>query len=203
VIIRTLVLFSATVLPLVFTPGPDILFIVSQALSRGRSAALRANLGILAGYAVHGILAAFGVAALVAASPLLFNTLRWIGVAYIGYLAVKLLRSALKAGQPLSVPHAASNLFSKGFLTSFFNPKGLMVFLSLLPQFIDPAENVAEQAVVLSLAFIALCGAVYALVGVVSASLFSAGTLNDRQRRCVEGVSGGLLLVAAGRMASR
>jgi threonine/homoserine/homoserine lactone efflux protein len=76
----TMLVFAATVMPLVCTPGPDILFVASQGLSGGTTAAMRANLGVLVGYLMHAILAAFGVAAVVAASPVLFEILRWVGV---------------------------------------------------------------------------------------------------------------------------
>src|SRR5882762_5810886 len=104
----TMLVFAATVLPLVCTPGPDILFVASQGLSGGVRAAMRANLGVLFGYAMHALLAAFGVAALVAASPLLFEILRWVGVVYLAYLAMKLIRSALRPGH-LSLAQTPDN----------------------------------------------------------------------------------------------
>jgi threonine/homoserine/homoserine lactone efflux protein len=92
----TMLVFAATVLPLVCTPGPDILFIASQGMSGGPRAAMRANLGVLLGYSMHALLAVLGVAALVAASPVLFEILRWVGVAYLAYLATGLIRSAIR-----------------------------------------------------------------------------------------------------------
>src|SRR5258705_11399901 len=129
----TMLVFAATVLPLVCPPGPDILFVASQGLSGGARAAMRANLGVLLGYAMHALLAAFGVAAVVAASPLLFEILRWVGVVYLVYLAVKLIRSALHPGHlrlaetPALAETPGGALVRRGFLTSFLNPKGLMV----------------------------------------------------------------------------
>lgn len=77
--LQTLLLFSATVIPLICTPGPDILFISSQGLSGGISAAWKANLGIILGYVAHAILAALGLAAIVATSPIIFQTIKWVG----------------------------------------------------------------------------------------------------------------------------
>ena len=68
-VINTLMVFGATVLPIVFAPGPDILFVSSQGLASGSRAALKANMGVLLGYGMHSILAAFGLAAVVVASP--------------------------------------------------------------------------------------------------------------------------------------
>ena len=85
--ISTLLLFSATVIPLVCTPGPDILFVASQAVSTGTAAGFRATAGIILGYCVHSLLVALGLAAVVAASPLLFEIIRWTGISYLVFLA--------------------------------------------------------------------------------------------------------------------
>src|SRR6266849_10475760 len=91
----TMLVFAATVMPLVCTPGPDILFVASQGLSGGPRAAMRANLGVLLGYMMHALLAAFGVAAVVAGSPVLLDILRWGGVGCLASLALTLIRVAI------------------------------------------------------------------------------------------------------------
>ena len=197
----TMLVFAATVMPLVCTPGPDILFVASQGLSGGPRAAMRANLGVLLGYTMHALLAVFGVAALVAASPVLFEVLRWVGVVYLAYLAIKLIRSAIHPGH-LSLAKAPDNaLVRRGFLTSFLNPKGLMVYFAILPNFMTSGDNVGLQAVVLSAIFIALCGIIYSAVGIVVSSVAQRGSFSDRRRRYVEGAAGALLIFAAGRLA--
>lgn len=196
-----MLVFAATVLPLVCTPGPDILFIASQGMSGGPRAAMRANLGVLLGYSMHALLAVLGVAALVAASPVLFEILRWVGVAYLAYLATGLIRSAIRPGH-LSLAESSGNApVRRGFLTSFLNPKGLMVYFAILPNFMTPSDGVALQAAVLSGIFIALCGIIYSAAGLVVASMARRGSFSDRRRRCVEGAAGGLLIFAAGRLA--
>jgi threonine/homoserine/homoserine lactone efflux protein len=197
-----MLVFAATVLPLVCTPGPDILFVASQGMSAGVGAAMRANLGVLLGYLMHAVLAAFGVAALVAASPMLFEMLRWVGVAYLAYLAVKLIRSAFRPGH-LSLARTSGNApVRRGFLTSFLNPKGLMVYFAILPNFMTSADSIPLQAAVLSAIFIALCGVIYGAVGLVVSSMAQRGTFSDRRRRCAEGAAGALLIFAAGRLAA-
>jgi threonine/homoserine/homoserine lactone efflux protein len=162
---------------------------------------MRANLGVLLGYVMHAALAAFGVAAIVAASPALFEILRWVGVFYLAYLAVKLIRSAIHPGH-LSLAKTPDNaLVGRGFLTSFLNPKGLMVYFAILPNFITSGDGVAVQAIVLSAIFIALCGIVYGAVGFVVSSIARRGSFSDRRRRYVEGAAGALLIFAAGRLA--
>ncbi len=197
----TMLVFAATVMPLVCTPGPDILFVASQGLSGGTTAAMRANLGVLLGYLMHAILAAFGVAAVVAASPVLFEILRWVGVAYLAYLAIKLIRSAMRPGRLALAATPNNALVRRGFLTSFLNPKGLMVYFAILPNFMTSGEGVALQAAVLSAIFIALCGIIYSVVGFVVSSIARRGSFSDRRRRYVEGAAGALLIFAAGRLA--
>src|SRR6516162_3029401 len=107
------IVFAATVLPLVCTPGPDLIYIAAQALAGGRKAALRANAGVILGYVTHAVLAAFGVAALVSASPILFEALRWCGVAYLAYLAIRMIRSAIHGGGVALNPNSAPASLAK------------------------------------------------------------------------------------------
>lgn len=200
--IATMLLFSATVLPLICTPGPDMLFIASQALGGKASAGLRATAGVCAGYGVHSLLVALGLAAIIAASPLLFDLLRWIGVAYLAWLAFKLIRSAFKAGGLHVRARAGDAPFKRGFLTAVLNPKGMMIYFAILPQFMRADQSAALQALVLSAIFIGLCGLVYALLSIALASTGRYGAFSDRRRRWVEGVSGGLVAVAAGKLAT-
>ena len=196
-----MLLFAATVLPLVCTPGPDLLFIAAQALAGGHKSALRANAGVISGYVAHAILGALGVAAIVAKSPALFEVLRWCGVAYLAYLAIQMIRSAMSSGNlTLRASGQPTSLF-KGFLTSFLNPKGLLVYLAILPNFMTPSEGIAHQAIVLSAVFIGLCIVVYGLVGAVVSTLGRAGAVSKRYRRLADGFAGGMLAFAAVSMA--
>ncbi|QPC86870.1 LysE family translocator [Mesorhizobium sp. NBSH29] len=198
--VSTALLFAATVLPLICTPGPDMLFVSAQALSGGATAGLRATAGICLGYLVHSGLAALGVAALIAASPLLFAGLRWLGVAYLAYLAMRLIGSALHPEAAAADTRRVADPLRRGFVTALLNPKGMMIYLALLPQFMDRRQGVAFQALVLSAIFVGLCALVYATL---SLALGSAGRGSGyaRSRRWIEGVAGGMLMAAAGRMA--
>ncbi len=162
---------------------------------------MRANLGVLLGYLMHALLAAFGVAALVAASPVLFEILRWVGAVYLAYLAINLIRSAIHPGHMSLAGTPDNALVRRGFLTSFLNPKGLMVYFAILPNFMTSGDGVALQVVVLSATFIALCGIIYSAVGFVVSSIARRGSFSDRRRRYVEGAAGVLLIFAAGRLA--
>ncbi|NLR95941.1 LysE family translocator [Rhizobium sp. P38BS-XIX] len=198
-----LLLFAATVLPLICTPGPDMLFVASQAMSGGLAPGLRSTAGICAGYVVHSTLAALGMAAVIAASPLLFAALRWLGIAYLSYLAFRLLASSMRADgkRPVS-SNVSAGQFRRGFLTAVLNPKGMMIYFALLPQFMRHDGSIALQASLLSAVFIGLCAIVYALLCLFIAKVGSRNEFNDRRRRWIEAIAGCLLLVAAGRLAT-
>jgi threonine/homoserine/homoserine lactone efflux protein len=198
----TILLFVATVLPLLCTPGPDMLFIASQAISGDASAGRRATAGVCVGYVVHSLLVALGLAAIIATSPLVFEALRWIGVAYLVYLASRLVRSALSAGKLALQPGVGGMPFKRGFLTAVLNPKGMLIYFAILPQFMHGAGSATWQALILSAIFIGLCGAVYVVLSGVIASTGRTGRFSDRRRRWIEGVSGGFLLIAAGKIAT-
>ena len=197
---KTLTLFLATILPLVCTPGPDILFVSSQGLAARRRGAVLATVGICTGYLIHALLATLGLAALIAASPVLFEGIRWIGAAYLIYLGIKLLFSAVSgdARQPPSA--SVAQLVPRGMLTSVLNPKGLLFFLALLPQFVDPASgHAALQTLILALVFVAACFVVYLAIGLVVATLrgrFSGG----RAGRAANGLAGTVLTVLGVRL---
>lgn len=196
-----LILFSATVLPLICTPGPDMLFIASQAVSGGSMAGLRATAGVVLGYGVHSILVALGLAALVAASPALFEIIRWIGIAYLLFLSYKLLRSAMSSSGITVPKDQVKNQLSKGFLTALLNPKGMMIYVAILPQFMDHQGNATLQAIVLSVAFMFWCAVVYTVLSVALAQV-GGRSLSNKKRRIIDGSAGGMILLAAGFMAT-
>jgi len=175
--------------------------VASQTLTGGASAGLRSTTGVCIGYVAHSALVALGLAAIIAASPALFTALRWLGVAYLVYLASRLIKSSMKASGITLSPEARTGLIQRGFLTAFLNPKGMMIYFAILPQFMQHEGNIALQASVLSAIFIGLCGIVYTTLSFVIAAVGTRGSFSDRRRRWVERIAGGLLLVAAGRLA--
>jgi threonine/homoserine/homoserine lactone efflux protein len=198
-----LLLFSVTVLPLICTPGPDMLFIAAQAISAGVRGGLRATTGVCLGYLVHSALVALGLAAVVAASPNLFAALRWIGMTYLVYLACRLIRSALSKRCVAQAACTGKNQLKQGFLTSLMNPKGMMIYVAILPQFIDPNNSVPIQATILSATFVFWCALVYTILSFSLGNVGSRTNFTDAHRRKIEGGSGVLLLVAAGVMGTR
>ena len=146
-----LLLFIAAGLLLNLTPGPDVLYIVSNGLRGGARAGVVAALGITTGCFVHIFAAAVGVSALMAASATAFTVLKWLGAAYLVYVGVRLLLSKsdsaikLEAGYDHSTGATAENgyksIFLRGFWTNVLNPKVAVFFLAFLPQFITPSMD--------------------------------------------------------------
>jgi threonine/homoserine/homoserine lactone efflux protein len=143
---QQLFLFIVAGLLLNLTPGPDVLYIVSNAMRRGVRAGVVAALGINAGCFVHIFAAAVGVSALLAASGMAFTVLKWVGAAYLVVAGVRLLmaRSAPQRWGASSGPAPAHEdvslweVFRGGFLTNALNPKVAIFFLAFVPQFIAP-----------------------------------------------------------------
>lgn len=142
------------------TPGPDVLYIISQSLRRGRQAGLAAVAGISAGCLVHVLVAALGVGMLLAASATAFTVLKWVGAAYLLWSGLRLLRTP--AGQsPLHTDAGGAGetgslwkVFAGGFLTNVLNPKVVIFFLAFVPQFIAPqVENKSLAFALLGLLF--------------------------------------------------
>lgn len=164
--------YAVAALALSLTPGPDMLFCFANGVAHGARGALAAAFGILLGLLVHMTAMTLGLAGLVAASPVAFEALRWVGAAYLVWIAVQTFRSpplALTAGAcdtgPRQVPLGA--IVRRGFFTCLLNPKLVLFFLSFLPQFIRPeAGSVAVQTLVLTLILVVPGFLIVAAVGV-------------------------------------
>lgn len=153
----TLLAFALTAAAIVVSPGPDTFLILRSALS-GRAAGYAAVLGVQLGLLVHTVFAVFGLSLLIANSPRLFDALAVIGAAYLAYLGIQGLRS----GGPMAVdgsPAGAKPLqaLRDAMLTNLLNPKVLILFLALYPNFVASAEGrVPAQLLTLSATLIAI-----------------------------------------------
>lgn len=133
----TLFTFVPAALALNLTPGADMMFCLGQGLRSGRRSALAASAGISAGGMVHVALAGLGLGAVVNTMPGLFDVIRWLGVAYLLYLAWGALQAPPTA-QPGQPPVPASRAFRAGFWVNLTNPKVILFVLAFVPQFVVP-----------------------------------------------------------------
>jgi threonine/homoserine/homoserine lactone efflux protein len=171
---HNLIGFSLVVLGMAVTPGPNMMYVVSRSISQGRLSGLISVSGVALGFLCYMLAAAFGITAIMFAVPFAYDALRLIGAGYLLYLAWQ----AVKPGgaSPFAIKDlpvdGPAKLFSMGFLTSILNPKIAMLYLSLLPQFIDAkAGNILDQSLVLGSTQIFISVSVNALVGMGAGSI--------------------------------
>lgn len=139
-------------------PGPNVMFIMSQAALRGHRAGMMAGFGIQFANVIYFALTAVGLGVLIATSPLAFFILKWVGAGYLALLGVMaVVRSfqahaqPLDAGQPAPVIAVGRGAFFDGLMIGFGNPKTVIWFTILMPQFINPTRDVASQTVAIGL----------------------------------------------------
>jgi threonine/homoserine/homoserine lactone efflux protein len=188
----TLAVFSAAALLLLVIPGPAVLYIVAQSLSRGRMAGLVSMLGIQVGGLVHVAAAAVGLSALVVQSALAFSIVKYAGAAYLVFLGVRRLLGRDRNGADgMPRERRLRALFANGIIVNVFNPKTALFFFAFLPQFVDVSRGgVAFQILVLGLVFIGLAvlsDGAYALVAGSAAGWVSARRGFARAERFVSG----------------
>jgi threonine/homoserine/homoserine lactone efflux protein len=161
-------------LGLVLTPGPNMIYLVSRSISQGRRAGLVSLLGVAAGFGVYLAAAAAGLAAVFLAVPAAYTALKLVGTGYLLYLAWQAVRpGGTNAFAPKQLPlDPPRRLFAMGLLTNLLNPKIAVLYLSLLPQFIDPDRgSVALQSLALGSIQVAIAIAGNAVIIVLAGSL--------------------------------
>ncbi|MCT4554409.1 MAG: LysE family translocator [Pelagimonas sp.] len=159
--------FVPAALMLNLTPGADMMFCLAQGLKGGARAGWAASAGVAAGGLVHSLLAGLGLSALLAAAPWMFELIRWIGVAYLLYLAWKAFRA--KAGEVAGKALSPKRAAWQGFAVNLSNPKVILFILAFVPQFVDPTRPILLQfmifGVVMALGGLLVNGLVGQLAG--------------------------------------
>ncbi|MFI4867748.1 MAG: LysE family translocator [Steroidobacterales bacterium] len=199
--LQTWLLFCVTETVLCFMPGPAVLFVLATALRRGFRPAAEAAAGILAGNSFYFALSATGIAAVIVASHALFSAVKWAGAAYLVWLGVRMLveRAATRADEPAVAAQRpgshAERLFTRAFIVQAANPKALIFFIALLPQFINPAGSVPRQILVLGASSVIIESLVLSLYAALAARAraLTAARLSSALERL-----GGAILIAAG-----
>lgn len=169
-----LIAFAAIALGMVLTPGPNMIYLVSRSLSQGPKAGLISLGGVALGFVVYMLCAAFGITALVLAVPYAYDAIRFAGAAYLLWLAWQALRPGGRSPfQVRQLPRdTPRKLFAMGFLTNLLNPKVAVLYLSLLPQFIDPTNgSVLMQLLVLGSIQISISITVNAIIAISAGSI--------------------------------
>jgi threonine/homoserine/homoserine lactone efflux protein len=191
-------LFAVTETVLCFTPGPAVLLVLSQGLARGTASSIWANLGILAGNTQYFVLSATSLGALLVASYELFALIRWAGAAYLIWLGVTTFfgRSSVLSVAPADVTvRSRGRIFVNGFVLQAANPKALVFFTALLPQFIDPRGGVVAQVAILAVTSVVIEFLVLLAYGALAGRLTSWAA-RPRFRTLANRVAGSMLVTA-------
>jgi len=197
---QTLLIFAVVAFIGIATPGPTVLL----ALSNGSRFGVRASLAGMVGAVLSDLAlissVAVGLGALLAASEFWFNVVKWLGVSYLAYLGLRLLRSkgllAMPSDGPVPGLPSSRRVFMRSFLVAVTNPKGYLFFSAFLPQFIVPNQPQLPQYAILAVTFMAIDFAVmfvYAVAGAQAIRFLRAKGVLWLDRIC-----GGALLALAG-----
>ncbi|OZC95693.1 lysine transporter LysE [Rhodococcus sp. 06-221-2] len=163
----------AVALVLVLTPGPNMIYLVSRSISQGRRAGMVSLAGVAVGFLVYLTATNLGLAAVFTAVPALYVSVKLAGAAYLGWLAVQALRGTVSAFEPTALQQDSNRrLFMMGLVTNLLNPKIAIMYISVIPQFVDPAAGPVllqgfalggvqiAVAVVINLAIVVLAGSI-------------------------------------------
>ena len=203
---HSLGVFAATVFVVNATPGVDMMLTLTQTLRHGVRGGLAAAAGIMAGCVVHALAAALGLAALIAASAAAFSVLKWLGAAYLLWLAFGMLRSALAGETAAVLPQVVESrspaaLFRQGVLTNVLNPKIALFFLALLPQFIDADAPSKTLAFLLLGAWFVVQGGVFLFAFVFLVAPLRRWQAGGAWKRGLNAAGAGLFAWLAARLA--
>ncbi|WP_313210311.1 LysE family translocator [Stenotrophomonas sp.] len=199
-----LLAFGLISLGMVLTPGPNMIYLISRSICQGRTAGLISLGGVALGFLVYLVCAALGITALLMAVPHAYDVLRFAGAAYLLYLAWQALRPGGRSPFQLRTLNHDSprRLFGMGLFTALLNPKIAVMYLSLLPQFIQPHGHgsVMVQSVVLGLVQIATSVSVNALIVLAAGSIATFLAGRPRWQTVQRGLMGTVLGALAVRM---
>src|SRR5947209_7228123 len=199
-----LLAFLLTIYVLILIPGPSVLFVVSRGVALGRRAALATVAGNAGGLVFQGTLVTIGIGSIVASSDAVFTTLKLIGAAYLVFLGVRNIRERKALAEVFApvgaaaAPKPVGRIVREGFFVGATNPKGVLIFTAVLPQFIDRSQGHETLQ-------LATLGAICVVIALLSdgAWAIASGTARQwlgRSSRRLETMSGvgGAMLVALG-----
>ncbi|HET8727116.1 MAG TPA: LysE family translocator [Alphaproteobacteria bacterium] len=201
---QTLSIFILAVVVLMVTPGPDMLFIAANGIAQGPRAGTVSALGVGVGCLVHTLLAAAGISALVLATPVAFDVIRFAGAAYLAWLGVQAIRNPAMLDLHVSAARARTlgAVFRGGVLCNVLNPKVAVFFIAFLPQFADPSRGpIAIQMVVLGVVLTVIGTTFNMLIGLSGGGIGRFLSTRPRFARVQAWVSGLIFIGLAARLA--
>lgn len=198
-----IILFSLASIVLVFTPGPDIIYVMTRGIAQGRKAALAAALGFSLGNLVHTTFAIVGLSALIASSATAFQIVKYAGAFYLIYLGIGLFRSKSSIvldGKQKSLQHFT--IFRQSIVANVLNPKVAVFFLAFFPQFVDESlGHIKLQMFILGCVFVLLTFLGFGLVGYGSGRIGNWLHAKPRMSDRIGKIAGSVLIALGLRLA--
>lgn len=195
--LETWLLYLGTILLFMSTPGPSHLLMISVSMSNGFHRSLATAAGDLTANTIQIILAGLGLAAVIVSSRYGFTIVKWLGVSYLVWIGLKTLVASFRShgGQQESPQASLRNLWLKGFITSAANPKAVVFFAALFPQFISAESALAPQILILGTTYIVVDGLFLASYG--KSASWIARKISSQSKVWIERISGLSLIIAA------
>ena len=195
--LNTWLLYVGTVLLFMSTPGPSHMLMLSTSMTNGFHRSLLTAAGDLTANAIQMVLAGLGLGAAIIASGYGFAVIKWLGVAYLVWLGIRQIRASMKGNDVELKASVVSlrRLWLRGFVTSAANPKAIVFFAALFPQFLDPDRPLAAQLFILGATYLVLDGLFLAFYG--KSARWLSRRLKAKYHACVERLSGAGLIFAA------
>lgn len=194
--VQSLALFTAAEAAMSLSPGPAVMMVVTCGILRGWRTSIWASLGILSGNAIYFGLSATGISSLILASPKIFYGLKYLGAAYLVYLGISAILgrpSPITLSRPDDSNASQLKIYRSALALQLGNPKTMLTFVAILPQFIDPTIAIGWQMLLL-----ALCSMVpefFILLGYgMLASKASHWATQERYAAITERIAGSLVL---------
>jgi threonine/homoserine/homoserine lactone efflux protein len=183
---------------IIIVPGMDMLFVLANALTGGRSAGLAATAGIMLGGAVHAFNGALGIGLLSRFLPFLFNPLLIVGALYMGWIGLTLMRSSITVGDPLAGSHSSWRAFRQGAVTCLINPKAYLFMLAVYPQFLKPVYGpIWVQGVIMGLMTVGVQLGVYGTLAVTAGRSRDLLVSNPGATAFAGRIAGAVLVIVA------
>jgi threonine/homoserine/homoserine lactone efflux protein len=192
-------LFFTLLFCIIIVPGMDMVFVLANALTRGRTAGLAATAGIMVGGLVHSLYGALGVGLLSSLLPVLFRPLLVFGALYMAWIGIGLIRSAIVVKEIGSIEaHSSREAFRRGAITCLTNPKAYLFMLAIYPQFLRPDFGpLAPQAVIMAAITAVTQFAVYGGLALAAAGARAALVGNAAATAWIGRCAGMLLLLVS------